>query len=78
MAEDTQLENPYRVVYLPEFDVSVGWAMCRNSMCPNFGIQYDGPAPDGPGEIKDRLAAGVSARDSRTGHGAAGRSKHDV
>ena len=53
MAEDAQVENPYLPVYLPEFDLSVGWAMCRNSMCPNFGIQYDGPAPDGPGEIKD-------------------------
>ena len=53
MAEDAQVNNPYRPVYLPEFDVSVGWAMCRNSMCPDFGIQYDGPAPDGPEEIKD-------------------------
>ena len=53
MAEDAQIQNPYLPVYLPEFDVSVGWAMCRNSMCPNFGIQYDGPAPDGPDEIKD-------------------------
>ena len=53
MAEDAQVENPYLPVYLPEFDFSVGWAMCRNSMCPNFGIQYDGPAPDGTGEITD-------------------------
>ena len=53
MAEDARVENPYRPVYLPEFDMSVGWAMCRNSLCPNFGIQYDGSAPDGPDEIQD-------------------------
>ena len=37
-------ENPYLPVHLPEFGVSVGWAMCRNTMCRNFGIQYAGPA----------------------------------
>ena len=42
MAEDS--ENPYLPVHLPEFDLSVGWAMCRNAMCRNFGIQYAGPA----------------------------------
>ncbi len=44
MSETVDSDNPYLPVYLPEFDVSVGWAMCRNTMCKNFGIQYAGPA----------------------------------
>ena len=27
--------------------------MCRNPSCDNFGIYYQGPAPDGPGTVKD-------------------------
>ena len=53
MPETGQSENPYLPVYLPEFGLSVGWAMCRNTMCQNFGIQYAGPAPAGAEEIKD-------------------------
>ena len=49
MSEETQIENPYLPVELPEFGVSVGWAMCRNTMCKNFGVQYEGPAPDDDG-----------------------------
>lgn len=44
-------ENPYLPVRLPEFGVSVGWAMYRNAMCPNFGVQYAEGAPDGTGAI---------------------------
>ena len=28
--------------YLPEFDLEVSWAMCRNPMCPNFGLFFRG------------------------------------
>ena len=44
MSEAVDSVNPYLPVDLPEFGVSVGWAMCRNTMCRNFGIQYAGPA----------------------------------
>ena len=44
MSELANDENPYLPVFLPEFGVSVGWAMCRNTMCANFGVQYEGPA----------------------------------
>ena len=54
MSEGAHSENPYRPVDLPEFGVSVGWAMCRNAMCPNFGIQYAGPAPAGAEIADDR------------------------
>ena len=29
-------------VELPEFGLSVSWAMCRNAMCANFGIPFEG------------------------------------
>ena len=44
MSEVVDSDNPYLPVDLPEFRMSVGWAMCRNTMCRNFGIQYAGPA----------------------------------
>ena len=31
--------------HLPEFGVGVNWAMCRNPMCPNFGIPFEGDIP---------------------------------
>ena len=33
--------------HLPEFGVAVNWAMCRNAMCPNFGIPFEGEIPKG-------------------------------
>ena len=33
--------------HLPEFGVAVNWAMCRNAMCPNFGIPFEGYIPKG-------------------------------
>ena len=53
MSETTQGDNPYLPVDLPEFGVSVGWAMCRNTMCPNFGVQYEGPASGEGGSLTD-------------------------
>ena len=29
-------------LYMPEFDRTFSWAMCRNTMCANFGIPYAG------------------------------------
>ena len=34
-------------VDLPEFGLSVNWAMCRNPMCANFGIRFEGEIPEG-------------------------------
>ena len=36
-------------VYMPEFDQAFTWAMCRNTMCDNFGIPYEGVL-SGPGK----------------------------
>ena len=37
-----------RPVRLPEFgDIEVGWAMCRNTMCRNFGLLYQHPGRGG-------------------------------
>ena len=33
--------------HLPEFGVEINWAMCRNAMCPNFGIPFEGEIPKG-------------------------------
>ena len=38
--------SPVAPVSLPEFGTSTGWLMCRNALCPNFGVYYDGPPPD--------------------------------
>ena len=32
-------------VYLPEFDQTFSWAMCRNALCGNFGLHYTGETP---------------------------------
>ena len=40
-------------VFLPEFGVAVSWAMCRNPMCTNFGIQFDGEIPEGRKQTSD-------------------------
>ena len=45
--------NPYLPVDLPELGFSVGWAMCRNAMCPNFGVQYAGGPPNGKHSVSD-------------------------
>ena len=37
----------------PEFDLSISWAMCRNPICENFGIHYQGPAPVGRETVSD-------------------------
>ena len=35
-------------IRLPEFgNIEFGWGMCRNSMCPNFGVLYG--SEEGPG-----------------------------
>ena len=41
---------------LPEFgDIEVGWAMCRNTMCRNFGLLYQHPGRGGHVEGRDKL-----------------------
>ena len=30
---------------MPEFGPDVGWAMCRNPMCANFGVHFEGEIP---------------------------------
>ena len=32
---------------LPAFGLDLNWAMCRNPMCPNFGVDLDVDLPDG-------------------------------
>lgn len=55
-------ENPYSPVHLPEFGCSISWAMCRNALCPNFGIHYSGGPPDGARHVSDdRLQIDVKA-----------------
>lgn len=34
-------------VDLPEFGLDVNWAMCRNPMCADFGIAFEGEIPEG-------------------------------
>ena len=48
-----EAQNPYHPVHLPEFDAAVGWAMCRNAMCPNFGIQFSGEREEGSQTLND-------------------------
>ena len=31
--------------HLPEFGLDVSWAMCRNPMCANFGVYFEGTIP---------------------------------
>ena len=35
--------------------MDVNWAMCRNSMCANFGIGFEGEIPEGIGEVSNGL-----------------------
>ena len=39
--------------YLPEFDLEVSWAMCRNPMCQNFGVFFRGCIPKGGTSTSD-------------------------
>ena len=43
--------------HLPEFGLDVNWAMCRNSMCPNFGIRFEGDIPEGRKQGSDKRYA---------------------
>ena len=38
--------SPLAPAFLPEFGTLTRWLMCRNAMCGNFGVHYDGPPPD--------------------------------
>ena len=54
-------------VDLPEFGLSVNWAMCRNPMCANFGIHFEGDLPEGRKQVSDdhyvvRLSSGARGR----------------
>ena len=40
-------------VHLPEFGLDVSWAMCRNPMCENFGIHFEGKIPAGKKQVTD-------------------------
>ena len=39
--------------HLPEFGLAVGWAMCRNAMCENFGVSFVGEIPRGRTPVSD-------------------------
>ena len=52
---------------LPEFGLGVSWAMCRNPMCANFGIHFEGEIPEGRKQASDdhylvRLVSGTRGR----------------
>ncbi len=54
-------------VFLPEFGLAVSWAMCRNAMCPNFGVHFTGEIPNGRKQVSDdrytvRLGSGPHRR----------------
>lgn len=42
-------------VHLPEFDLDVNWAACRNPMCRNFGIDFRGTIPPDRTQVKNDL-----------------------
>ena len=42
-------------VFLPEFDCTVSWAMCRNPSCQNFGIHYASTSPTGEETVREDL-----------------------
>ena len=42
-----------RPMHLPEVGSEVTWAMCRNPMCDNFGIPFEGEIPEGRKQISD-------------------------
>ena len=57
-------------VALPEFGMSVNWAMCRNPMCANFGTDLDVEIPPGQTQASsDRYVFkyGVARSGERTG-----------
>ena len=54
-------------VFLPEFGLAVSWAMCRNPMCANFGVHFEGTIPKGRKQVSDdryrvRLSTGTHGR----------------
>ncbi len=59
-------------VYLPEFGLDVSWAMCRNTMCPNFGVHFTGRIPEGRKPASDGRYA------VRLGSGSRGRSVAEI
>lgn len=62
-------DNPYLPLELPEFGVSVSWAMCRNTMCPNFGVHFAGPASPGETRIADeRYTINTETGDFKCGY----------
>ena len=46
---------PIAPVWLPEFDMHVSWAMCRNPMCSNFGVYFENEIPKGRNQVSDDL-----------------------
>ena len=40
-------------LHLPEFGLDVSWAMCRNPMCSNFGMFFEGEIPEGRKQVSD-------------------------
>ena len=40
-------------IELPEFGATISWIACRNTMCANFGICYDGREP-GPNSVSNK------------------------
>ena len=56
------MANPNHAVHLPEVGAPVGWAMCRNAMCPNFGVRHSGGPSNGARHVSDgRLRIDVKA-----------------
>ena len=46
--------SPLKPVRLRDFGTSISWLMCRNALCENFGVCYDGPHPEGgAGSVSD-------------------------
>ena len=54
-------------VYLPEFEMAVSWAMCRNPRCPNFGILFEGEPREGRKQVFDQRYAIEMGRDRQGG-----------
>ena len=61
----TETTHPFAPVCLPEFDLAVSWAMCRNPRCENFCIHYDGPAPAGEGDTVQDARYRITTSDGR-------------
>ena len=49
--------------YLPEFGLAVNWAMCRNPMCEQFGIGFEGELSAGRKQVSDKQYAVRRATD---------------